>query len=68
MFFPLPNSFLCHKLYSRAAQKVDRDLPVDRKGFAGRSHDIPLKIYNQNYKGKYLLTEITEPLILASVT
>ena len=30
------------------------DLPVDHKGFAGRSHDIPLKIYNQNDKGKYL--------------
>ena len=40
--------------YSRAAQKVDQDLPVDHKGFAGRSHDITLKIYNQNYKGKYL--------------
>ena len=40
--------------YNSAAQKVDRDLPVDHKGFAGRSHDIPLKIYNQNYKGKYL--------------
>ena len=28
------------KVYTRGAHYVDRDLPVDRKGSMGRSHDI----------------------------
>ena len=36
-------SFL-YSLYSGGAQYVDRELPVDREGSLGRSHDIKKKI------------------------
>ena len=37
------NTAFLYSLYSEGAQYVNRELPVDREGSLGRSHDIKKK-------------------------